>query len=140
MGRTLNIVGALRVAGLWLLLVSVFASPFGLGASAASAGKKACGVSCPCAEAEQAQEEAHSDDCCGNRQKAASPDETPCDDACPDDCTDCKCCPGLMVGLIPIVIAAGLPDTLPSSKLLPPLDVPANGYDSGIFRPPRSLS
>ena len=65
MTNTRDIINAARVAAVWLLVVSVFFGPLGLGgASAFAAASKTCGVSCPCDEAqdsEYADEANHAD-------------------------------------------------------------------------------
>ena len=137
--QTRDILNALRVAALWLLVVAVFAGPLGVGAFVASAATKTCGVSCPCDEEEHAEEDAHSNDDCDGSREVACGDETPCDEECPDDCPDCNCCPGLMIGLIPIVVP-GLPGALSSSKFFVPPDARASGKIPDVFRPPRSLT
>lgn len=131
-----DILNALRVAALWLLVVSVLTGPLGVGASVASAAMKTCGASCPCDEAQHAE---YVDDGCEASREIAQGDETPCDDECPNDCPDCNCCPGLMVGLVPVVVP-GLPISASSLKLLTPPDAPAYGDVSRVFRPPRSLT
>ncbi len=143
-----NILDALRVAALWLLVMSLFFGPAGLGGSAAFASaNETCGVSCPCdaaapeddagdpadhAEADPSGDEAAADSERGD-------EDTPCKDECPDDCPHCGCCPGIAMAVLPLPVTSSRA-TCTSARMLAPLDAPASGAGSGVFRPPRSLT
>ena len=145
MARTGDFTDALRGASLSLLAVSLLAGPLGLGFSGASAAQKTCGVSCPCDEEEHGEdahaeeahaEEAHADDGCDRSHEVPCGADAPCDDTCPDDCPECSCCAGLMVGLAPAPVPILL-GAISFAKRFDSPDVPKNGDASGIFRPPR---
>lgn len=140
---------ALRVAALWLLVVSVFFGPAGLGGSLAFAsGSKTCGASCPCDKAshddcvDDQDEHAVAPDPCTPEQKAeaeAKSDSPPCEDQCPDDCPNCGCCHGVAMAVLPLPIpSAPLPST-PVRMMAPP-DAAAIGARTAVFRPPRPLT
>ncbi len=121
-----------------LLSVSLLVGPPGLAASAALVSMRACGVWCPCEEGQHGRQaalvaDAHPD--CDGSHEAAQCDKAPC----PDECPDCDCCPGLMCGLLPVVLSS-LPAPTSSPELRTFSDTPAYGEVSGIFRPPRCLT
>lgn len=133
-----NILDSSRLALILLLSVSVLVGPSGLTTSAALATMRACGVWCPCEE-EQHEEldnyvvHDHAD--YEGSHESRQGDKVPC----PEDCPDCDCCPGLMGGLLPVVVASH-PVQTSSSEVHALSDSPAYGEVSGIFRPPRSLT
>jgi len=148
MPRARNTLDALRVAALWLLVVSVFFGPAGLGGSAAFASaNKTCGVSCPCDEAahddhaddhdDHAEAEACDDDAAADSEHGDDGD--PCKDECPDDCPNCGCCLGIAMAVLPLPVTSSRA-TCTSARVLAPTDAPASGAGSGVFRPPRSLT
>lgn len=140
MVRTRDILSALRVAAIWLLVMSVCFGPTGRGASSAST----CGMSCPCHEAMHddriEDHAAHSVDASSGADEGEAgghEDEAPGDDKCPDNCPNCICCLGVAMAVIPLAI----PSTLRSSASIcisAPPETPANGACTGVFRPPRS--
>ena len=146
MRRILDIITFLHVAGLWLLVVSVFFGPIELASAAASSTiSKACGVSCPCEKGEYDNlaggHEGHTDaDPCDDSRETNSghSDGDPCQSECPDDCPKCNCCLGVAMAVLPLSVASGAGSCI-SSRLLAPMDVPPNGFLIGVFRPPRSL-
>lgn len=142
MRLTTHIMNAMHVAGFWLVMLCVFLGPLGIGSSVATASLKTCGGSCPCDEdqwAEHAEAESNSSDdgCAANG--IDHQEEAPCDDECPDACPECSCCPGLTAGIVPS-FAPTVSCSVFSSKVIAPLDAPAAGALSGVFRPPRSLT
>lgn len=144
MFHTRDISSALHVAALWLLVVSVFFGPAGLGGSAAFASAsvaKPCGVSCPCDDAahdrQPGDHEEHADDDDGAH--AGQDDGEPCKDECPDDCPNCGCCLGVAMAVLPLPVTSGA-TACASARVLSPVDSPANGACTGVFRPPRSLT
>ncbi len=119
-----------------LLSASLVVGPAELASSAAL--ERACGVWCPCEEERHDKPAAHLADAhtdCEGSDEAAQSDKAPC----PDDCPDCDCCPGLMGGLLTVVLSS-LPWPASSPELHTFSDAPAYGEVSGIFRPPRSLT
>jgi hypothetical protein len=126
-----NIIIAAHVPAVWLLVVSVFFGPMGLGASFAfAADSKTCDASGACDDA------AHVDPAVvGDGNDTGAPNK----EDCPDDCPECSCCPGLIVGLSPFVLPF-LPDTNSSFNLFAPPDACFNGDIQGVYRPPRSLT
>lgn len=147
MPRTRHLRDALRVAALWLLVVSVFFGPAGLGGSAAFASaSKTCGVSCPCDEAghddhgDEHDDHADADPCSDDGAADADHDDgDPCKDECPDDCPNCGCCLGVAMVVLPLPVTSSRA-TCTSARMLAPIDAPASGAGSGVFRPPRSLT
>jgi hypothetical protein len=138
--KTRCILDAVRAAGLWLLMASVFLAPAGLGASAGGApASSPCGVFCPCDEA------------LGERalpageliaQTAASSDRgesDPCGDPCPINCRDCGCCARVAMAVfsLPGMANGG---SASSARLRAPAEAPKSGATGGVFRPPRSLT
>lgn len=144
------ILHALRVAASWLLVVSVFFGPAGLGGSAAfAASAKPCGVSCPCDDAAPADE--HAGEHAGEHEEHADPGPCddddghaepeheagdPCQDECPDDCPHCGCCLGVAMAVLSLPVIS-LPVSCCSARTLAPADTPASGACTGVFRPPR---
>jgi hypothetical protein len=126
-----KIIIAAHVPAVWLLVVSVFLGPTALGASfALAADSKTCGASCACddiAYDDHAVEAAEHDTGAPNKED------------CPDDCPECSCCPGLIIGLLPFVLPF-LPDTNSSFNLVAPSDACFTGDIQGVYRPPRSLT
>lgn len=91
-----------------------------------------CGGTCPCEKAEavecEADLEAHDNGLCSGAGHG---------DPCPPDCTGCSCCPAVVVAVVPNlldVVQASLGERSP----LAPLDRPAAGAVTRVFRPPRS--
>lgn len=136
-----------RMAALWLLVVSVLLGPAGLGSSVAFASpSKTCGVSCPC---DDGARDAHA----GDHDEHAAAD--PCDDDggadsrhlgseprpddCPDDCHDCGCCLAVAMALLPVSVTWRAV-TSASARTLAPIDAPAAGALTSLFRPPRPLT
>jgi len=133
----------MRTIAVWLLVVSVFLGPVGIGsASASTVGSKACGVLCPCDD--EPQQADHHDDCdeqstvdpCADEEAAHEHDgESPDGEACFDECSGCA--PGVALATAAVLLAAAhasAPDLA-----LAPSDAPAAGVCIGVFRPPRSL-
>jgi hypothetical protein len=144
-----DVSSALHMTAVWSLVVAVLFGPAGLGGSAALASSKTCGASCPCDEAvhgdndgthEQHVEDDPCDDLCDDdRAHAGHADGEPCEDECPDDCSNCGCCLGIAMAVLskPVTSSA---TSCASARMLSPVDAPANGARTGIFRPPRSLT
>ena len=153
-----DIAHALRVAGLWLLMMAVFFGPVSLGASSALAGARPCGSACPCdgegdqtgdQTGDQANDRGHehaadAQDCdegeacvdadCDGEDRAG---DEPCEDDCPEDCPKCRC----FVTSAVVFSTFALPSfsrPVASARLPAPVDAPAAGVCSGVFRPPRS--
>lgn len=124
-----DILSALRAAAVWLLVVSVFLGPAGIG-SASAIGVEACGVLCPCDEAREADpcddEEATHE----HEHEGEAPDET-----CFNDCSGCT--PGVTLATAAMLVTAA-PASAPDLALAPS-DAPTTGVYTGVFRPPRSL-
>ncbi len=147
MRRFHNNITFLHVAALWLLVVSVFFGPIGLGSTAAfPPAPKAGGVSCPCETDEHdrhaGEHRGHpdADPCDDSRETNSGHDEgDPCQDECPDDCPKCNCCLGAAMAVLPLSQPSSA-DACASSDLLEPMDVPPSGFLTNVFRPPRSLS
>ena len=149
MPRARNTLDALRVAALWLLVVSVFFGPAGLGGSAAFASaNKTCGVSCPCDDAghdDRADEHDEHDEHYEHAEADPCDDEAAADsdhddgDPCKDDCPNCGCCLGIAMAVLPLQVTSSR-STCTSARMLAPTDAPASGAGSGVFRPPRSLT
>ena len=146
MPRIRHLLDALRVAALWLLVVSVFLGPAGLGGSAFASGAKTCGVSCPCDEAghddhaDEHDEHAEAEPC--DDEAAADSDHNsgePCKDECPDDCPNCGCCLGIAMAVLPLPVTSSAVGCT-SARTIAPVDAPASGACTGVFRPPRSLT
>lgn len=143
MPRARDILGAMRTIAVWLLVMSVFLGPVGIGSASASAvGSKACGILCPCDEPQQAD---HDDDCdeqstvdpCADEEAAHEHDGgSPDDQACFDECSGCA--PGVALATAAVLLAAAAPAS-PPDLALAPSDAPAAGVCTGVFRPPRSL-
>lgn len=146
MPRAQSTFATLRAAAAWLLMASVLVGPLGIGASVASAAAKTCGVSCPC---EDVDVSAHADDASDGEACTCADTDEPSHaeaerhdefhaDACPDDCPDCNCCPGVMLGVVGVVAPR---PSLPSHvyRISAPPEAPALGASSCVFRPPRSL-
>ena len=133
-----------RAAAHWLLVVSVFFGPLGLGSAAAfSPTSKTCGSSCPCEESDHGNQQdehaghAEADPC--DEANSNHEHDDPCQEECPDNCPKCSCCLGVAVAVLPLLTTTGL-SSCSSSSLLAPGDEPANGFSTGVFRPPRSLT
>ena len=147
MRSTRDIIDALRVAAVWLLVVSVFFGPAGLGGSTGfAASSKSCGASCPCDDAAvddhegDHAEHAEADPCDDDVHADSEHDDgDPCKDECPDDCPNCRCCPGIAMAVLPLPVASSTA-TCTSSRMLAPIDAPASGACTDVFRPPRSLT
>ena len=145
MPRARDILGAMRTVAVWLLVVSVFLGPVGIGAaSASSVGSKACGVLCPCDD--EPRQADHHDDCdeqsavdvdpCADDEAAHEHDGgSPDDQACFDECSGCA--PGVALATAAVLLAAA-PASSPELALTPS-DAQAAGVCTGVFRPPRSL-
>ncbi|MCX4242581.1 hypothetical protein [Paraliomyxa miuraensis] len=146
MPRALAITHALRVAASWLLVVCVFFGPAGLGGSAAFAAvTKPCGISCPCdevvgdADADPGDEPGEA----APRRDTDEPidddpsDDEPGEDECPDDCPSCGCCLGVAMAVLSFP-ATSFTTSCSSLRALAPVDAPASGAQTGVFRPPRS--
>ncbi len=137
-----TILDVLRVAALWLLIVSVTVGPVVPSVFASAA--KTCGVSCPCDEAHDDHAGGHDDhaeaDPCDDDAAPDSDhdDGDPCKGECPDDCPNCGCCLGIAMAVLPLpVTSSGA--TCTSARMHTPIDAPPSGAASGVFRPPRSL-
>lgn len=146
MPRTRHILDALRVAALWLLVASVFFGPAGLGGSAFGSANKTCGVSCPCDEAahddhaDKHDEHAEADPCADDAAADLDQDDgDPCKGECPDDCPKCGCCLGIAMAVLLLPVTSSAVGCT-SSCMLAPVDAPASGACTGVFRPPRSLT
>ena len=132
MPRFGHIIDVLRVAAMWLLVVVVLCGPVGLGGSAAFASvNKACGVSCPC-------DETHDDNADEHDDHDDHDDADPCKDECSNNCPNCCCCMGIAMIVFPLPVMLSRA-TCTSACMLAPIDAPASGADSDVFRPPRSL-
>ena len=143
MPKTRHILDALRVAACWLLMVSVFFGPAGLGGSTFASASETCGASCPCDEAAHdphANERAKADPC-GNDAAANldHDDSEPCKNDCPDDCPSCGCCVGIAMAVLPLAATSGAVRCT-SARMLSPVDATASGACAGVFRPPRFLT
>jgi hypothetical protein len=142
-----DIASALRMAALWLLVVCVFLGPAGLGGSIAFASpSRTCAVSCPCDEEVRdphaGDHEEHADaEPCDDDGDADSEHQgsDPCQDDCPDDCPNCGCCLGVAMAVLPLSVASSAVTSAPA-RTLAPIDAPASGSSTGVFRPPRSLN
>ncbi len=146
MPTTRHIVDALRVAAFWLLTVSVFFGPAGLGGPTGfAATSKSCDVSCPCDEAVHDDhagdddEQAEAEPCDDDGADSEHDDGDPCEDECPDDCPSCGCCLGIAMAVLPLPVTSSAA-TWSSVRMLAPVDVRASGARAGVFRPPRSLT
>lgn len=141
-----DITSALRRVALWLLVVSVFLGPAGLGGSIAFASpSRTCGVSCPCddevGDPHAGDHEEHAGaDPCDDEGDADSEHQgsDPCQDDCPDECPNCGCCLGVAMAVLPLSVTSGAV-TSASARMFAPVDAPASGACTGVFRPPRSL-
>jgi hypothetical protein len=140
-----DILSALRTTALWLLALSVFFGPAGLGGSSAFAfASKTCSASCPCDEALQDDhiDNEHSDApglCTDEDQADGHEDSSPCEHECPDNCPNCSCGLGVAMAVIPLTMpSTSLPST--AVRMLAPPDAPGSRARSGVFRPPRTLS
>lgn len=137
-----DILSALRAAAVWLVVVSVFLGPAGLGSVSGSAiVANACGVLCPCDEPQQAEHDDDHDehgsvDPCADEEEAAHEHEgeSP-DEACFDDCSGCA--PGVTLATAAVLVVASLASS--PELALAPSDAPTTGVCTGVFRPPRSL-
>jgi hypothetical protein len=141
-----GIVDALRVAAVWLLVVSVFFGPAGLGGSFAFAvASKPCGVLCPCDAAAHgghaAEHDELADDPCAHHHDADSEheDSAPCEDECPDGCPDCRCCLDVAMAVIQLELPTNPPSSA-SARTLAPTDASPSGAGTDVFRRPRSLA
>ena len=141
-----DISSALRGAAMWLLVVSVFIGPAGLGGSAAwASSSKTCGASPPCDEAvhdgNDGAREQHpeADPCDDDGAHAGRDDGEPCKDECPDDCPSCGCCLGVAMAVLPVPVTSSV-TSWATARVLSPVDAPASGACTGVFRPPRSLT
>ncbi len=124
----------------WLLVAAMVAGLLSTGAFIALGAASPCGVSCPCdgeKDAQEAKTETHANCGCDENNEGTQSNEVPCNEKCPDDCPDCNCCSGLMVGLTTTLVPV-LPPHAFSPNLLNPHEVPTYGYKLGIYRPPRS--
>lgn len=136
-----DIFRALRIAAVWLLVMSVLFGPVGLGASSGLAAASSCGSSCPCDEALHDSHIEHDDgaSCSGEDEQGNHDESAPCEDQCPDDCPNCGCRVGVAMAVLPYAVPSHV--ALCSSALvLAPVDIPASVARTGIFRPPRALS
>lgn len=137
-----DIASALRMVALWLLVVCVFVGPAGLGGSIAFASpSRTCGVSCPCDDGDRHADE-HADAApCDDDADADSEHQgsDPCQDDCPDDCPNCSCCLGVAMAVLPLLSVTSGAVTSASMRMFAPVDAPAIGACTGVFRPPRSL-
>ena len=132
MPRFGHIIDVLRVAAMWLLVVVVLCGPVGLGGSAAFASvNKACGVSCLC-------DETHDDNADEHDDHDDHDDADPCKDECSNNCPHCCCCMGIAMIVFPLPVMLSRA-TCTLACMLAPIDAPASGADSDVFRPPRSL-
>lgn len=140
--RARDIASALRMVALWLLVVCVFLGPAGLGGSVGFAStSRTCGVCCPCDdEVRDPHEEPASAAPCDDDGDADSEHQgtDPCRDDCPDDCPNCGCCVGVAMAVLPLSVTSSAVSSAPA-RTLAPVDAPASGASTGIFRPPRSL-
>ena len=147
MPRARHITDALRVSALWLLVVSVFFGPAGLGGSTGFAATlQTCGASCPCDDAVHDdhvgdhEEHAEADPCDEDVGRDSEHDDgDPCEDECPEDCPNCGCCLGITMAVLPLPVSSSAPSCT-SVRMLAPADAPASGTCSGVFRPPRTLT
>jgi hypothetical protein len=130
----------------YLVLASLLAGPFGVGAAAASSAAKACDSTCPCDGAEASEVEAaddttpHCHDGLCNPQTEEAP--APCAEhdahgPCADDCPDCSCCPGFMVAAVPSFVIPYFPPPHPI-MIQTSLELSIMSFSSGTFRPPQS--
>lgn len=133
----------MRMAAYWLLFVTLFFGPLALGSAAAiSVPSKECASSCPCDrrdyEHQEEEEVPHAEAACDDTNKANSnhDHDDPCQEGCPDDCSKCSCCFGVALAMLPPLAITGL-GACSSSSLLAPVDEPAHGFSSGVYRPPR---
>jgi hypothetical protein len=147
MPKPRHIIDALRVAALWLLVVSVFFGPAGLGGSTGfAATSKTCGASCPCDEtvhddrAGDLEEHAEVDPCEDDVEGDSEHDDgDTCKDECPEDCPNCRCCLGMAMAVFPLSVTSSTA-ICTSARMLAPVGAPASGTFTGVFRPPRSLT
>lgn len=146
MPRVRHLLDALRVAAVWLLVVCVFFGPAGLGGSSFAAASKTCGVSCPCDEAghgdhaDEREEHAEAAPCDDDAAADSDHDDgDPCGDECPDDCPNCGCCLGVAMAVLPRPVTSSAAGCT-SARVPGPVDAPASGACTGVFRPPRSLT
>ena len=136
--RRRQISGALRFAALWVLMVTVFSGPAGLGgASVFATAVKTCGVSCPCDGAADEQLDEHAEHEAPGDDRPADGD--PCQDECLDDCPHCGCCLGFAVAVVPVTVTPIAIACMSAGDLVP-ADEPPGGIRTGVFRPPRSPS
>lgn len=141
-----DIPSALRMVALWLLVVSVLLGPAGLGSSVAfTSPSRTCGVSCPCddevrdSHAGDHEEHAGADPCDDDGgEDSEHQGSEPCQDDCPDDCPNCGCCLGVAMAVLPLSVTSSAV-TSASARMFAPVDAPASGACTGVFRPPRSL-
>lgn len=132
---------------IWLLVVSVFSGPAGLGGSAGLAAfTKSCGVSCPCDGADREDHEGEAE-----RQVEAEPCDDdldadsghdagkPCEGECPDDCPNCGCGLGVAMAVLSRPVTSGATPCT-SARMSAPVDPPSSGACDGVFRPPRLLT
>jgi hypothetical protein len=141
-----DILSALRAAAVWLLVVSVFLGPAGIGSVSASAiGADACGVLCPCEEPQRAeQDDEHdgsvnslgaryrpSNSCADEEESAHEHDGESPDETCFDDCSGCA--PGVTLATGAVLVVASLASS--PELALEPSDAPTTGVCTGVFRP-----
>jgi hypothetical protein len=144
MPRIRHIIDGLRMAALWLLVMSVSFGPAGLGGSTGFATtSKTCGVSCPCDDAVHDDGADHEDaeaDPCDDEVEADSEhdDGDPCKDECPDDCPNCGCGLGLAMAVLSLPVTTSAANGT-SARTIAPVDAPASGACRDVFRPPRYL-
>lgn len=134
MSREHDIVHVLRGVAVWLLALCVFLGPTGGGSAAlATTGE----VSCPCDDAKSDHIGDHDDPCDEGAGGEAHEAGDPCEDECPDGCPDCGCCPGIAMAVLPQPLRSGTASRMPA-RMLAPIQTPASGTGSCVFRPPRS--
>lgn len=121
----------MRSAVIWSLVVFVLAGPLALGSSLAQAAEEGC----PCDEA-RAQGNPEAD--CAGESRAEHGDEPTGDEQCPDGCRDCGCCPGVVLGAVPLTVTHHIAAPRAFSRAVAEPAQLASGALGDVFRPPRS--
>jgi|GEM_PF-3381502 len=122
-----------------LVTLGVFAAPILSLPSFALAAKNSCGSSCPCHREHQLKKAA--DPCCdGNSEKQPNKKQKHQSDGdpCPQDCPDCSCSVGVVVGVSSFEVAGFLSD-VSNSSMAQPRDQRLSGSTERVFRPPRTF-
>ena len=137
MNRSPQTLCRLPLLAVFVIAAVLLAGPLGLNASSALASTSGCDSSCPC------DEEEHEESPAGVADADSGPgDDAPCEDerdGCPENCPDCGCGLGPVLGLSPLK-QAKLIAHASTLSLVVASERPMEAKLHDVFRPPRSCA